>query len=191
MSTTPMTAKQMTRDGCKILYSPPLRGFARKLVGDDADDVLQDAGLKLVRIIETGTVPRSMQAIVFLLVKHAAFNHLQARKRNAAAPGFVDVVTGGDSVDEHVIQLEDHRAAGERDLAHGVDMERAARLLWEGMEMIPPQYAAQLCQTYVDEEPVRGRVVPFGTAVSRSARAKDWLRGLDCVERAGRLAGVG
>jgi DNA-directed RNA polymerase specialized sigma24 family protein len=183
-----MSTTMFVREACRLLASASMLSFARRICPSEAEDVLQDAAVKIVEIDRRGFEPRSVPAITFLIVKHAALDRLHKRGRDIAA---LDVaLANGSRLLACSAGIDVADAGGpdvEAERLDAIDLGRQLDWLSEAMQSIDPLLAEQLRLTYLDPNapPVRQRDVPFGTVVSRTSRAKAELRAN--LERRGRL----
>lgn len=71
-----------------IELADKLRGFIRRRVSNDAEaeDILQDVFLKIVRRAEDLPEPAKLQGWIFLIARNAIIDHYRMRKETVAVP---------------------------------------------------------------------------------------------------------
>jgi RNA polymerase sigma-70 factor (ECF subfamily) len=65
------------------LHGGALLGYARRLAGDDGEDVLQDALLRALRAYPRVTHGENLRGWLFRITTHAAYDHHSRRRRRA------------------------------------------------------------------------------------------------------------
>jgi RNA polymerase sigma-70 factor, ECF subfamily len=143
-------------------YDGPLRAFAYRLVGDEVDDVLQEAYLRAYRSLR-GFEDRGVgiSAWLYRIVYHAAVDSLRQRTTRRAI-----VSRMGRVVSRHAGSAESEvlEAAGLAELLETLPIDlRAVALLVDGYGF-----------SYDDAAGILG--APAGTVASRLHRARDILR---------------
>ncbi len=71
-----------------IELADKLRGFIRRRISNDAEaeDILQDVFLKIVRRAEDLPAPTKLQGWIFLIARNAIIDHYRTRKETVAVP---------------------------------------------------------------------------------------------------------
>jgi RNA polymerase sigma-70 factor (ECF subfamily) len=96
-------------------YAPRLRYFLRKVVGDPAEDVLQEVWLDVFRGLPRLADPQAFRAWIYRIARDRAFGHLRKSKYQEQSLGEIDVLD--ESADEGEFSPEDaariHAALGD------------------------------------------------------------------------------
>ncbi len=125
-------------------FSGRLRGFIRGRVGSDqADDVLQDAFIRIHRSLERGEVPRDPTAWVYKIARTTVIDHYRAQGVDRSVPhpdpGQNHMAFQDESPD---VTARAELAACVQPLIEGLDPTYREALTWTGLEGMSQTAAA-------------------------------------------------
>jgi RNA polymerase sigma-70 factor, ECF subfamily len=140
-------------------YDARLAYFLRKLVGERADDVLQEVWLDVFRNLPRLADPQAFRAWVYRIARDRAFGLLRKSRQIEQPLGEADVPDEADD--------------------NGFDAEDAARI-HAALDLLPPEQREVLVLRFVEtmsyEAIARVTSQPLGTVRSRLHYAKQALR---------------
>lgn len=110
----------VTLDHVLTLMGDRLQRYVRRMVGGDADDVMQEVCIKLHRALPRYRPEGRLEAFVFTIARNACRDHWKARSRRPESPGLPD--------------LPDARAA---DPARALDRRRQVERLFAAIRALP------------------------------------------------------
>src|SRR5262245_24994642 len=164
-------ARRLEPDAFDLLvdeYAPRITGFLRRILPDcDADDMVQEVFLRMVRTVAVYREEGRLDAWVFQIARNLARDRVRERGRQAEATS--TAIAGQEAIDTGVaVDLERGETAG--------SIEKAiARLPEAEREVILLRHFGKL--TF--EEIAEMMETPLGTALARShrglARLREWM----------------
>jgi RNA polymerase sigma-70 factor (ECF subfamily) len=164
-----------------VEFSPQVRRFARAFAGSDADadDLAQDALLRVYRNLRRFTYQSAFSTWLYAVVRNVFLDAARGRAGTARR------------TEEPLADGHADREGGARP-DEDLEREQARRQVWNALQQVPAEYRTALVLfdiegcTYDEVAAVEG--VPVGTVKSRLHRGRAHLRTL--LEAAGEPAGT-
>jgi RNA polymerase sigma-70 factor (ECF subfamily) len=154
-------------------YQRPVFNLALRMVrrAEDAEDVTQEAFVRMFRALDRYDPTRPFQAWLFTIASRLCIDHLRRRR---LAP--ISLTQTGRDEEEYTIEVEDPGLKPDESASHAQEEQRTRDLI----DSLPPHYRIVVIlrhqQDLSYEEIAETLHMPLGTVKARIHRARELLK---------------